>query len=181
MHSKLLSPLTHRGESSQAHLARIRSREALVGSRTKLISYVRGALKSFGARPPKCSADNFHKRVAEHVPEALRAALEPILEIIATLTDRIRRYDRELDALSEESYPETKLLRQVHGVGPLTALAFVLIIESPDRFETGRMVGAYAGLVPATHQSGDSDPQKRISRRGDQMLNAPNKTGCRVR
>src|SRR5215210_3249049 len=52
---KLLYPVEHRGEDSQAHLAVVRSREALVGARTKLVNHVRGALKSFGARPPKCT------------------------------------------------------------------------------------------------------------------------------
>src|SRR5215203_3467198 len=40
---KLLAPIQHRGESSQAHLAQLRSRDALVGVRTKLINHVRGA------------------------------------------------------------------------------------------------------------------------------------------
>ena len=49
---KLLYPLKHRGENSQAHLALIRSRETLVGTRTQLVNHVRGAVKSFGARCP---------------------------------------------------------------------------------------------------------------------------------
>lgn len=167
---KLLSPLKHRGEASQAHLALVRSREALVSSRTKLVNHVRGAVRSFGGRLPKCSAQSFHKKAAAEIPEPLKPALEPLLETIESLTTRIRRFDRELEALAEEFYPETKLLRQVNGIGPLSALAFVLILENPVRFETSRMVGAYAGLVPARHQSGQSDPQKRISKRGDQML-----------
>src|SRR5215203_5165318 len=59
---KLLYPLKHRGEGSQAHLAIIRSREALVGCRTQLVNHVRGAVKSFGHRLPKCPARSFHKR-----------------------------------------------------------------------------------------------------------------------
>ena len=92
-------------------------------------------------------------------------ALEPVLEQIASLTERIREYDRRLVAISLEHYPETALLRQLEGVGPLTALTFVLTLEDPYRFEKSRSVGAYLGLVPATDQSGDSDPQKRIFRR----------------
>jgi transposase len=61
-------------------------------------------------------------------------------------------------------------LRQVEGIGTLTALTFVLTLEDPYRFEKSRSVGAYLGLVPATDRSGDSDPQKRISKEGDQML-----------
>jgi transposase len=52
----------------------------------------------------------------------------------------------------------------------LTALTFVLTLEDPYRFEKSRMVGAYLGLVPARDQSGDRDPQKRISKEGDEML-----------
>jgi transposase len=65
---KLLYPLRHRGEESQAHMALIRSRQALVDCRTQLVNHVRGAVKSFGARLPKCPARSFHSRAPEHVP-----------------------------------------------------------------------------------------------------------------
>ena len=167
---KLLYPLKHRGEDSQTHLALIRSRQALEGCRTQLVNHVRGAVKSFGARLPKCPARSFHKRAAEHIPEALLPALGPILEQIGSLTERIREYERQLETISKEHYPETDLLRQVEGIGPLTALTFVLTLEDPYRFEKSRSVGAYLGLVPARDQSGDRDPQKRISKEGDEML-----------
>jgi hypothetical protein len=86
------------------------------------------------------------------------------------LSSRIRDYDRKLEAVAEDLYPETKLLRQVKGVGPLTALAFVLTVEDPSRFRDSRTVGAYLGLVPGKDQSGGRDPQQRISKRGDEML-----------
>jgi transposase len=167
---KLLAPIEHRGESSQAHLALIRSREALVRTRARLINHVRFVVKPFGHRLPKCSAQGFHKKVSGGIPEALNPALEPILQTIEELTARIREYDRKLAALAEELYLETKLLEQVQGVGALTALAFVLIVEDPTRFANGRAVGAYAGLVPGKDQSGDSDPQRRISRHGNELL-----------
>jgi transposase len=167
---KLLYPLKHRGEESQAHMALIRSRQALVDCRTQLVNHVRGTVKSFGARLPKCPARSFHKRAPEHIPEALRPALGPILEQIGSLTERIRQYDRELETLCQEHYPQTQLLRQVEGIGPLTALTFVLTLEDPYRFERSRSVGAYLGLVPATDRSGERDPQKRISKEGDEML-----------
>src|SRR5687767_9177906 len=167
---KLLYPLKHRGENTEAHMALIRSRQALVGCRTQLVNHVRGAVKSFGHRLPKCPARSFHKRAAEHIPEALLPALEPVLGQIGSLTESIGDYDRRLERISEECYPETELLRQVEGIGPLTALTFVLTLEDPYRFERSRTVGAYLGLVPATDQSGERDPQKRISKEGDEML-----------
>ena len=120
---------------------------------------------------PKCPARSFHNKAAEHIPEALfLPALGPILEQIGSLTQRIRQYDRKLQEISKEHYPETELLRQVEGVGPLTALTFVLTLEDPYRFAKSRCVGAYLGLVPSRDQSGERDPQKRISKEGDEML-----------
>ncbi len=120
---------------------------------------------------PKFPARTFHKNAAGHIPEALMPALGPVLEHISSLTQRIRDYDRKLEEISKERYPETGLLRQVEGVGPLTALTFVLTLEDPHRFERSRVVGAYLGLVPATDRSGERDPrEKRISKEGDEML-----------
>jgi transposase len=119
---------------------------------------------------PKCPARSFHNKAAEHIPEALRLALEPILEQIGSLTRRMRDYDRQLETIAKERYPETELLGQVEGIGAFTALTFVLTVEDPHRFEKSRSVGAYLGLVPATDQSGDSDPQKHITKEGDEML-----------
>jgi transposase len=167
---KLLYPLKHRGEDCQAHLAIIRSRQALVDARTQLVNHARGSVKSFGARLPKCPARSFHKKAAEHIPEALWPALGPILETIGSLTERIRDYERQLEMISKEHYPETDLLCQVEGVGVLTALTFVLTLEDPYRFAKSRAVGAYLGLVPARDQSGDRDPQKHISKEGDERL-----------
>jgi len=140
-----------------------------VGTRTKLVNHVRGTVKAFGARLPKCTAQSFHHKVAEHLPEELVPALGPILKTIALLTERIREYDRRLESVADELYPETKLLRQVHGVGALSALAFVLTLEDPSRFPKSRQVGPYLGLVPATDQSGKSDPQRRISKHGNEL------------
>jgi transposase len=152
-------------------MALIRSREALVSTRTQLVNHVRGAVKSFGARLPKCPARSFHNKAPEHIPEELWPALGPILQTIGSLTERIRDYDRKVESIRQEHYPETELLRQVEGVGGLTALTFMLTLEDPSRFAKSRSVGAYLGLVPATDRSGDRDPrEKRISKEGDEML-----------
>jgi transposase len=55
-----------------------------------------------------------------HIPEALWPALGPVLETIGSLTQRIRDYERQLEMISNEHYPETDLLRQVEGFGVLT-------------------------------------------------------------
>lgn len=168
---ELLYPIAHRGEHSQAHLALIHSRDVLVRSRTQLINHVRGTVKSFGARLPKCSAPSFHKKVADALPAELSEALEDVVATIGSLTERIGDYERRIERLCRERCPqETGSLRQVPGVGALTALTFVLTLEDPNRFQKSRSVGAYLGLVPGKDQSGESDPGKRISGEGDAML-----------
>ena len=76
----------------------------------------------------------------------------------------------EISALARAKYPQSAQLQQIPGVGPITALYFVLKIEDPNRFAHVRDVGAYAGLCPRRDQSGESDPQLRISKRGDAYL-----------
>jgi transposase len=167
---ELLYPVEHRGCDSQAHLAVVHSREALVRSRTQMINHVRATVKSFGYRLPKCSTPSFHKKVPGQLPSELAEVLGPIVEIVGSLNEKIKEYDRRIEELAAERYTETELLRQVSGVGSLTALTFVLTLEDPQRFARSRSVGAYLGLAPGTDQSGEKDPQKRISGEGDKLL-----------
>jgi len=167
---RLLGGITHRGEAAQAALAVLRARDALVRTRTQLINHVRGVVKAMGARLPGCAAEAFPRKVGPAVPDALRPAVMPVLAHLAQVTQQIRSYDRQLAQLGTEGYPETARLRQVAGVGPVTALAYVLILEDPQRFQRSRMVGAYLGLQPRRRQSGERDPQLRITKAGDAFL-----------
>jgi transposase len=72
--------------------------------------------------------------------------------------------------MASQKYGHTKLLRQVKGVGPITALAYILTVENPDRFAKSREVGPYLGLVPKLEESGDSKPQLGISKAGDRLM-----------
>jgi transposase len=167
---QLLWPVEHRGPEAQKDLALLRSRDAMINARTQLINHARGLVKSLGQRLPRASSQAFPKRVVEAIPEAVQPALLPVLEIVTSLNDQIKALDRKVETLCRESYPETKLLRQVAGVGPITSLGYVLILEQPARFAKSRAVGPYLGLVPGKKQSGDSDPQMRITKEGDSLL-----------
>lgn len=166
----LLSPIQHRGARAQADLALLRSRDALVRSRTQLINSVRGAVKSFGTRLPKCDADAFHRRAATHLPSALLPALQPLLQIIESLTSQILEFERSITNLCRTSYPATAIFTQVHGVGEITALSYLLTLEDPARFAKSRQVGAFLGLAAGRRQSGEHDPRCRISKEGDEDL-----------
>jgi transposase len=167
---ELLSPIHHRSPRAQADLAVLRSRDALVRSRTLLTNHTRDIVKASGSRLPSCSADSFARKVTPDIPDPLRPALMPVLDTIASLTQQIKSYDHRAEALCSEDYPETKLLRRISGVGAITALAYILTLENPDRFHKSRDVGPALGLVPKRDQSGEQDPQLRITKTGDPYL-----------
>jgi transposase len=167
---QLLWPIRHRGPEAQKGLALLRSRDALVEVRTRLINHARGLVKSLGQRLPSCNSEAFVRKVLVALPESLRPGLLPVMEMITSLNAQIKTLDLQLEALTNDVYLETKLLRQVSGVGPITSLAYVLILEDPGRFAMSRSVGSYVGLTPGSRKSGNSDPQMRITKEGDELL-----------
>lgn len=166
----LLYPVRHGTEEAQADLLRLKLRDSLVRARVALINSVRFTLKSLGYKVANPSSERFHKVVGEGLPEALCQMIAPSVQALAVLTARIKVLEREINTLARTKYPQSARLEEIPGVGPITALYFVLKIEDPNRFTQVRDVGAYAGLCPRRNQSGESDPQLRISKRGDAYL-----------
>lgn len=165
-----LFPIEHRSTEVRQDLVVLRARDALVAVRTQVINTTRGLVKSMGARLPKCSSASFPHKVEEALPVEVREVLLPLVRLVETVSGYIEDYDERIEQLASEKYEHTKLLRQVKGVGPLTSLAYVLTLENPERFAKSRDVGPYLGLVPKQEDSGDSQPQLRISKAGDEML-----------
>jgi transposase len=148
-----------------------RCRHALVAARTQLINTTRGLVKSVGARLPKCSSPSFPHKVEAALPAEVCESLLPLVRLVETLSGCIKVYDERIEKLASQKYKHTELLRQVKGVGALTSLAYVLLtLENPERFAKSRDVGPYLGLVPKQEDSGESQPQLRISKAGDVML-----------
>jgi transposase len=167
---QLLAPITHRSEEGQRDLARIRARDGLVRARTLLINQLRGTAKSLGMRLPSCSADAFAKRLGQPDRGERLPGEDAVRQVIETLTREIRQLTREIEQRGATRYPATQLLRQIAGVGPITALTYVLTIEDPRRFPRSRSVGAYLGLRPRQRDSGQQRPQLRITKAGDPLL-----------
>ena len=165
-----LYPMQHRGREVLQDLVLLRARDALVAARTELINTTRGLVKSLGTRLPKCSSRSFGHKVGDAIPAEIREALLPLVQLADGLSACIKEYDGRIEELASEKYGHTKLLRQVKGVGPITALAYVLTLENPERFAKSRDVGPYLGLVPKQEDSGESQPQLGISKAGDTML-----------
>jgi len=166
----LLSPISHRSQKLYPDLAKLRARDLLVRSRTKLINAVRGIVKTTGARLPSCSTPAFAKKMLDQLPKELKESSNPLFETISDLTQQIATYDKQLEIIAKNEYPEATKLRQVPAVATITALQFVLTIEDLERFTKSRQVGSFLGLQPRQSQSGDRAPQLGISKAGDSGL-----------
>ena len=168
---ELLAPVQPRSEQTQNALALVRAREAAVQARTKLVNAVRGIVKSAGERLPSSATLTFARKAKQACPEALQPALGPLLRVIEELTREIALYDKLVVKKAETEYPETRAIRTIHGVGPLTALTFVLILNNDrSRFRRSRDVGCYVGLRPKRRDSGAGSPQLGITKAGDPLL-----------
>ena len=155
----------------QCDRAVLKARETLVETRTKLINTVRGVVKSFGECLPASSSEAFVKKASPKVPDELRVALGPLLEVIQHVSDEIRRYDKHIEKLGAEKYPAAKRLRSIRGVGPVTALAFVLNLDNnPERLRRSRDAGPRMGLRPKRRDSGERSLQLSITKTGDRLL-----------
>lgn len=165
---RLLSPLQHRSLERQQDLNLIQARATLVRARTMIVNALRGLVKSSGSRLPACSTESMPVRVRASIPPALKTVAAPLLQQIALLNRQIGSMDKQIEKLAAR-YPEIAVLRTAPGVGPLVAATYVLTLDRPDA-ATNRSAGAFLGLRPGQSQSGDSDPQRRISKTGDSYL-----------
>jgi transposase len=166
----LLGPVRHRSAQAQIHLTVIRARATLVSARTALVNAARGLTKSYGERLRKCGSGQMSREIAKELSQELRDALEPLLKEIESLNDRIDEYDRRIEQIAKEVYPQVALLKQVKGVGTLIALTYILTLDDPYRFRRSRDAGCFLGLRPGRRNSGNSEPQLHISKEGDGYL-----------
>ncbi|MEM9283180.1 MAG: IS110 family transposase [Verrucomicrobiota bacterium] len=168
-----LHPIKHSSEQAQRDLLQIKLRYNLVRHRVVVISAVRFTLKALGIRLASpntaCFAKLARKHLEERDPELL-AMIETSLHGVDEMTLQIRWLDCEIEQLCEDRYPETQRLRKIRGIGPITALCLVLVIEDPHRIDRMQDVGAYLGLVPKRDQSGKSDKELSISKCGNAYM-----------
>src|SRR5512146_87872 len=167
---QLLAPVKHRSRQAQADLTVIRARASLVRARTALANAARGLTKSYGERLRGCNVRNMDPEKAEALSPELQAALQPLLQALASVSARIADYNQQIENIAQQRYPQTALLKQVKGVGTLIALTYLLTLEDPHRFGKSRDAGCYLGLQPGRRNSGQSAPQMHISKEGDPYL-----------
>lgn len=98
----------------------------------------------------------------------LRADLEPLVELCESLRAYLAKLDRDVEKLAK-SHEVCRLLMEVPGVGPISALSFYSAVEDPSRFEVAADVGAYLGLTPRRYQSGAVSRTLGITKTGSKL------------
>ena len=94
---------------------------------------------------------------------------QDLLDLLDQLTPKIQDLTRQLEQ-EVERRPVTRRLMTHPGVGPLTALAYELVIGMPERFHCGKQIASYVGLVPEENSSGDRRRLGHISKQGNVLL-----------
>jgi transposase len=157
-------------KSVEAHRSRslLLARQRLINMRRDLENQARNIMETTGTMLGSTAGRGFSNRVqtACEENEALAAMCMPLLKVVATIRDQIKEYDRLLLGMARRD-ETAKRLMTVPGVGALTSLAFMSAVDDPARFKRSSDVGAYLGLTPRRHQSGEMDWSGRISKLGD--------------
>ena len=161
-----------KSETAQEGRILLKARQHLMRQRRDTENTIRGLLASLGIRFPRGSA-KLEARVREALEDhrELSPMIEPLLSAVAALKRENKRLDAAVMARAKGD-PTCCLLMTVPGVGPVTALAYVVTIGDAARFAKSRAVGAYVGLTSRRWQSGEMDYSGRISKHGDAMLRA---------
>jgi len=140
----------------------LNSRALLVKIKRDLENQIRGLLKNLGLRIGKAGGNVFHRRAEELVGEhpLLQEAVRPLLGVREIVRREIAGLTRQLLAMARDN-DESRRLMTVPGIAA---------INDPSRFRHSRSVGAYFGLTPRRHASGEVDWTGRISKCGDAMV-----------
>jgi transposase len=154
-------------KSFDSHRARalLGARVQLVGMTTRLSNHIRGVLKTFGLLPGPMRGVPFDRRVEALLVD--RDDVSPIIRPMLVAWRQLRQQVATFDKAVRTPSPACRHLIGVPGIGVLSVLAYVSMVEDPARFGRSRSVGAHLGLTPKQYQSGEIDRSGRISKCGD--------------
>jgi transposase len=146
-------------------------RHRLVQMRTRVMNQLHVVPLNEGLRRKKALWRPAGRKELESIvlaPWASRRR-QDLLDVLDQLTPKIQELTRALEE-EVEKRPVTRLLMTHPGVGPLTALAYELVIGTPKRFHCGKQLASYIGLVPTEESSGDRRRLGHISKQGNVLL-----------
>lgn len=152
-------------------------REILVQTRVSMMCHVRGILREFGITI-EVGPKNFYRFVAKATKditnEVIRKDLEDNIEMIQKLKAREVEIEKGLRVYCQTSHPEffkkVESLETIPGIGPITAMLVVAIMDDVSRFPDAQKWGSYLGLTPKEFSSGEMKKMGAITRSGCEML-----------
>jgi transposase len=161
----------HRRSATQRRVMALHGiRSSLVRTRTRWINVERALLRREGCRVRSGSAENFAERVEElELPDDLKELLQPLLDLMAPLNERIEQLDREMAVLGKRD-PRVILLQTAPMIGLQTATAFVALIDDVSRFPKAHKLEGYLGLVASEWSSSEKVIKEGITKRGDSRV-----------
>ena len=169
--------VTVRSQASQETRALLAMRHHLVSQKVSLENHIAGVLKPFGlivARGGVVEA-TFRERVVDALKLAtdrglnLETTVMPCLDLYRQACAQLHPLQEQVEKLAAEN-PVCQRLMSIPGVGSVTALAFTVAVDYPERFKKSADVAAYFWLTPRQFQSGDVNHYHGISKRGDMMV-----------
>jgi transposase len=146
-------------------------RHRMVQMRTRIMNQLQAVALNEGLRCKKRLWGERGRQQLESIglaPWATRRRRD-LLELLDRLTPTIAELTKQIEQ-EVEKYPAAQRLMTHPGVGALTALAYVLIIGEPERFECGKQIAAYLGLVPEEDSSGERRRLGHISKQGSGLM-----------
>ena len=169
------TPVHIRSEDADRLRSLIGARERLIRLRKDLEGHIRGMLKTFGIRLTGVGQGKQRQGFRDQLAAA--GEIDPVLRTIAdgfiaahsTLCQAAADLERAVKAKAK-SHPVARRLMTIPGVGPIVSLSFVALVDDPGRFSKTSDVGAFLGLTPRRHQSGEMDWSGRVSKCGDAAM-----------
>ena len=146
-------------------------RHRMVQARTRIMNQLQAVALNEGLRCKKSLWGDRGRELLESfqlAPWSSRRRHD-LLELLDRLNPTIAELNRAIDQ-EVEKCPDAQRLMTHPGVGPLTALGFVLIIGEPERFQCGKQIASYLGLVPLEDSSGNRRRLGHITKQGSSML-----------
>jgi transposase len=163
----------HRRSAAQREVqAMLTVRQAVVQTRTRLISLARALTRGGGLRLPSGHADTFRRRLtALEMPAALRAILAPVVAVLTTVDAELAAADLRVAAQSAQD-PDVQRLQTLPTIGPVTATAVVAALDTPARFPSAAHAASYVGLVPGEDSSAERQRRGHVVRSAQPHLRA---------
>jgi transposase len=146
-------------------------RHRLVQMRTRIMNQLQATAMNEGQRKKKKLWSEQGRAQLEKLPLAPWASRrrQDLLELLDRMNPTIEELTAAI-AQEAKKWPEVLRLMTHPGVGPLTALAFMLIIGTPERFHCGKQIGTYVGMIPSEDSSGGKQRLGHISKQGNSLL-----------